>query len=440
MALRNLLTRWRERHAPAAVPDALANVRAAMGDEPRLLEALKAVPRQALDALFAGDRLEDNYLLNCWEYANGAITLESLPWHIHLPIADSCNARCEFCTSWLTHGYFMKPEALDRLSEVLATARVVALCGYGEPLANPDFGAIVTALERYVDKRCHTVLFTNGALLERWVDRLLDLNVGTVDISLNAATAGMHDAVMGLGPKSFDRVLAGIRVLADRAAQRQRNVSIDVTFVVTSTSLPETAAFIRLANELPVRAVYLRTLQRMSESEAFGPLNYFSLPPYLRDDFERHRQEAIEAIAASRITIYASPESWDVPVFPPDIDAKVRAGGIPVRSRAEIGKTRFDYSAPKPAPPSDIAPDFNPFGRRPRFNCSYPYQYLLLNRQTQQFLTPCCFMNVVPTMDPIMLEDLPFRAVWNGPQFTHIRRTLVEGPLIANCRVCPENK
>jgi hypothetical protein len=171
-----------------------------------------------------------------------------------------------------------------------------------------------------------------------------------------------------------------------------------------------------------------------------GPLNYRSLPPYLRADFERHRQEAIEAIAASRIPIVASPETWDIPIFPPDIESQVRAGEFTIRSRAEIGKTRVEYSAPGPAPPSDIAPDFNPFGRRPRFHCSYAYQYLLLNRQTQQFITPCCFMNVVPTMDPIMLEDAPFRAIWNGPQFTHVRRTLVEGPLLPNCRVCPENK
>jgi MoaA/NifB/PqqE/SkfB family radical SAM enzyme len=168
---------------------------------------------------------------------------------------------CEFCLSWLMKGAWLDYTILDRLSEPLRYASYIDLAGYGEPLAHPDFAAVIDRLERYIDPRCRLVLFTNGALLGKWIDRLLDLNVSVVAISLNAATANTHDAVRGLGPKVFDRVLVAIRLLRETAAARGKPMTISASLVVTQTNMHEVADFVRLCGTLPIDMAYLRVLQ-----------------------------------------------------------------------------------------------------------------------------------------------------------------------------------
>jgi molybdenum cofactor biosynthesis enzyme MoaA len=115
----------------------------------------------------------------------------------------------------------MQPSALETFSAVLDRAWYIDLCGYGEPLANPHFAEIVSTLARYVDPRSEIVLYSNGALLERWIDRLLDLGVTRFAFSLNATTPTTHEAVMGLGPKAFDKIIAAIRQLDAVAPVRE---------------------------------------------------------------------------------------------------------------------------------------------------------------------------------------------------------------------------
>jgi hypothetical protein len=86
----------------------------------------------------------------------------------------------------------------------------------------------------------------------------------------------------------------------------------------------------------------------------------------------------------------------------------------------------------------DRTPVTNPFNRFAPYDCTYPYQTLLVGR-TQ--ITPCCFMNEVPGMDPIKFDgSRPFLEIWNGPQMVRVRETLAHGPLLRNCMSCPASR
>jgi hypothetical protein len=313
-------------------------------------------------------------------------------------------------------------------------AHHIDLAGYGEPLAHPDFSAVIDRLESYIDPRCQLVLFSNGALISKWVHKLLDLNVSVVAISLNAATAQTHEAVMGLGPKSFDRVIAGIRTLRDAATARDKPMTISLSLVVTQTNMHEVADFVRLCGTLPIDMAFIRVLQL---TDGHTPLNRLTLPPYLNPQFEAHRQDAIEAIAAATIPIYASPETWGLQLLPDDLEQRARSGDEPIKTRSEIAQSvtlQNDGAAGWSGPPDHV----NPFGRTAPFDCSYPYRYLLVARNQ---ITPCCFMLTPPGHKPIVFDgSRPFRETWNGPQMQFIRRTLRDGPLISNCRTCPLQK
>jgi len=96
-------------------------------------------------------------------------------------------------------------QAADELADM--GAFLVVLTG-GEPLLYPHFWELLEHLHK---RRFYTRLYTNGALLtDDDVDRLVDLGVATVDISLHGPDAATHDAI-STEPGSFDRVMKVIR-------------------------------------------------------------------------------------------------------------------------------------------------------------------------------------------------------------------------------------
>jgi len=409
----------------------------------QIVDAARTLSRSDLNKHLTGDIWEDNFLINIWEYTHRVPTLESYPWRVYLPIADSCNARCEFCTSWLYKDLYLQPSALETFSDVLKRAWYIDLCGYGEPLANPDFAEIVATLDQYVDPRSEIVLYSNGALLDRWITRLLDLGVKRFAFSLNAATSATHDAVMGLGPKAFDKIIAAIRQLDAVAKDCGKTIYISASFVVTATNIHEAADFVELCNTLPLFGAYLRVLQLTGGHRV---LNDLALPPYLHNRFDEHRARAVAAINASKLQIWASPENWSLPVLAPELETLAREKTVPLKTREEIAHTRLVIPDARPAGDNigavgdldDFTPTDNPFNRFAPYDCTYPYQTLLVGR-TQ--ITPCCFMNEVPGMEPIKFDgSRPFLEIWNGPQMVRVRKTLGHGPLLRNCMSCPSSR
>ena len=84
--------------------------------------SLKFFSREEVQSLFAWDPLISNLLLNIWEYVHAVAQLNSYPWNISFPVADICNARCTFCTSWLEGRKVMPIETLESFAPVLKHA------------------------------------------------------------------------------------------------------------------------------------------------------------------------------------------------------------------------------------------------------------------------------------------------------------------------------
>ena len=116
---------------------------------------------------------------------------------IHLPVAPKCNIQCGYCKRDLNKvenrpgvaSSVQSPEeALEFLEESLEKVpnlRIVGIAGPGEPLANPEtFETFKLIKQKYPDLgKC---LATNGLLLSKFVDELLDLDVVNVTVTVNA--------------------------------------------------------------------------------------------------------------------------------------------------------------------------------------------------------------------------------------------------------------
>ena len=295
---------------------------------------LARVAREDVDALFPQDPWLSNFVTNVWEFAIGETKLTSYPWRISLPIADICNARCTFCSSWIDGRSLVKIEQIEAFADVIAHSAYIALIGHGEPLAHPQFGEICELIARHMDPRgiCYTI--TNGVYLKKWAPLLDRINIQSVSISLNAATPETHEVVMGLGPQAFDQVIESIReIIANNAARPGRETQVAIGFVVTRQNMHEVSDFIRLGNALGVHSISLRSL--MPLPDMIEGLNYHTLPATLHPDFERLREEAIAAIIASKVPVEAEPANWSVEVFPSRIMEGIAQNPPPLMTRDE---------------------------------------------------------------------------------------------------------
>lgn len=427
----------------------------ALLDEQTLLRRLPRVSKEDILHEWRGDPWFCNYLVNLWEFVMGEDTLTSYPYNVTIPIADVCNARCTFCSSWLEGTKVLAVEEVSRFAEVLRYAKVLGLAGHGEPLAHPHCEELFAAISTHLDPRCRAYLITNGAFLEKQHSALSKLPVNTYNISLNATTAAVHETVMGLGTDAFERIIESLRGLIRRRDTEQPDLRINISMVITQDNVHQLAEFIDLGNSMGVNQIYLRTLAPQS-ALPIG-LNYHRLPPYLHPRFREFVGAAEEKIAQSRAEIITDAESWKAPVFsepvermvtiapPADMDRKHALSDRNVRAYYagyydHLAQGR-GFGEPLELPAGSVADPqddgLNPYGRTARLHCSFVYQDFIINDFNLR-LIPCCYMANVPGFDVVRYDGAaPFLQYWNSPAFRAARRRLREGPLFGACKKCP---
>jgi wyosine [tRNA(Phe)-imidazoG37] synthetase (radical SAM superfamily) len=418
------------------------------------VQAMRYVRKEDVLSEYASDPWSRNYFLNWWEFYHGVAVLSSYPWNVTIPIADVCNARCTFCTSWLEGTRVLELDEVSHFAEVLPYARLLGIAGHGEPLAHPHCEELFERLGSYLDPRCESYVITNGVFLEKRKQALERLNVTTYNISLNAASSGTHDAVMGLGAEAFADIIASIQRLV---AKRDSSVSsikrpyVNISFVINRDNVHDMADFIRLGNRLGVDNIYLRTLSAVG-SAVIG-LNYHLLPPYLHPEFEKHTEEAKQAMAESKANIVTDVASWSAPVLSQEMATLVQLQAPPVVERKDAlkdHKLREAYThfygdvkgtgqpLSEPEGNADTFEDgANPFLREPPFNCHFVYHDFIINDFNLR-LIPCCYMSSVPGFELIRFDGKrPFMEYWNSPAFVSLRTRLQQGPLYGACKRCP---
>lgn len=156
-----------------------------------------------------------------------------------------CNLKCKHC-------YSNSGKAVDELSleerlnviDQLNDAGVVAVSfSGGEPLSDPDFWKVA---EHASKKGMHVSVATNGTLInEKAAKRLKKINIGYVEISLDAHTPSIHDGFRGVSG-AFNRALRGIENCV------REGLLVGIATTVTKLNLSEIPGIVDLAEELGV--------------------------------------------------------------------------------------------------------------------------------------------------------------------------------------------
>ena len=115
----------------------------------------------------------------------------------HVPIAPKCNIYCNFCTRDLQNDKEVRPgvascvlspdDAITHVEEVTKDGpiAVVGVAGPGDSLANEE---TLEFFEKLGNKKPDLIkcMSTNGLLLPKYADRLAELGVNTVTVTINA--------------------------------------------------------------------------------------------------------------------------------------------------------------------------------------------------------------------------------------------------------------
>jgi GTP 3',8-cyclase len=136
---------------------------------------------------------------------------------LRVSVTDRCNFRCQYCMPadglpWLERAEVLRFEEIERLVRVMASMGVtdVRLTG-GEPLVRREFPRLAAMLAR-VPGIEDLSLTTNGYLLERDADALVDAGITRVNVSIDSL---QKDRFFQLTRRdSLPQVLRGLDAIA----------------------------------------------------------------------------------------------------------------------------------------------------------------------------------------------------------------------------------
>ena len=228
-----------------------------------------------------------NYLLNCQEREAARAHLDSKPIAVMLPTGSRCNLRCVMCVDRSNGDSFrdFSYEEFLKFVPAIDLATSIAIYGWGEPLINDEYSKIFDYIRsKYPGVVLH--ISTNGTLIDDfWVDRFVGTPNIFLNISINAATRGTYERIMGAD--CFDLVVENIRrIQARKERDKGRFPVITLSFVMLRENIHELPELVELGKELAVDDIVISDLMRLEQEHDALALGE------LQDDVAKYYSEA----------------------------------------------------------------------------------------------------------------------------------------------------
>ena len=189
--------------------------------------------------LFHSDKLE--------KLKNG---ISQFPVNGTISLSNYCNHKCLWCSVYAAQEKDVKSANLVQLTSFLARAyeqglKSITYIGNGEPTAHPKFGDLVGQV---ADIGLKQGMFTNGYLLDRCMDQVLD-NFTFVRVSLDAGSAATHEQMHDV-KNHYNKILDNIRTL--RSKRDGAFPTIGIQFAVHHLNIKDLRPSVLASKELGV--------------------------------------------------------------------------------------------------------------------------------------------------------------------------------------------
>ena len=199
---------------------------------------------------------------------------------MHIPVAPKCNIQCNYCNRkydcmnesrpGVTSVVLSPEEAVTKIryvKEKVPNLSVIGIAGPGDPLANDEtFEALEKVHEEFPDLTL--CMSTNGLNLPKYVDRLWELNVKFMTVTMNAVDPevgkDIYDFVIWegktlRGKEAADRLIRNQLEGIERAVKLGMYVKVNTVFIpeINGKHIPEIAKKVKelgayISNILPL--------------------------------------------------------------------------------------------------------------------------------------------------------------------------------------------
>ncbi len=136
------------------------------------------------------------------------------PKRMMLDPSSICNLNCPMCPNpdpKIKKG-MMTPEVFNRLLPVFPYLYEIVIVGTGEPFLNPNTIDFLTKIKRH---GLSLRIYTNGTMLdEQLIDKLLDIRLDFLTISLDAAEDGLYQRIRH--PSQLSEILHKIEIIKNK--------------------------------------------------------------------------------------------------------------------------------------------------------------------------------------------------------------------------------
>ncbi len=140
------------------------------------------------------------------------------PVHMTISLGNYCNHACLWCTVYAVQQEQVRHMDFNKLIEFLKRSqdrglRAVGYVGNGEPTAYPQFGELVRAVS---GMGIEQGMFTNGHLLDRYMDVVLD-HFTYIRVSLDAGSTSVHNEMHDV-KGHFSKIIRNLQTLVKKRA------------------------------------------------------------------------------------------------------------------------------------------------------------------------------------------------------------------------------
>lgn len=179
-----------------------------------------------------------------------------------LMVTYRCNLHCAMCDMPLKASAAVRRGETEfdttRFKEIIQEFAALGVPGIGftggEPLLRHDIFELLDETRR-LGMIAH--LNTNGWLLDdNAADRIIEIGVDSVNVSLDGATAATHDRIRR-APGSFERAVKAVERIVARKHAQGSHVRIKTVTVVDDTNIDEVPHILELGRELDIDCVEL---------------------------------------------------------------------------------------------------------------------------------------------------------------------------------------
>lgn len=209
-------------------------------------------------SFFSFSQLTNYLTANC---GYKSYTCKNEPVQICLYVTDRCTLSCKWCLRQSSQGKYsnqrrdMSVEQAREILQHFPRAAHLSLAGFGEPLMVEDLFKITAEFKK---RPMRVSMITNGTLLLDRIDDILHAGFHEIEVSLNSLDATDYQLTCGGNENTFNNVLKGIQLLAERRKFAKPYLSL--SFVLTKYLFNRTPEIIKFAEEAKVDRLTLHNL------------------------------------------------------------------------------------------------------------------------------------------------------------------------------------